>query len=170
MKHTANIQHLMENKNINISTASKEDLKEILYLQKQAFVTEAESHGNYDIEPLRQTYESILSDFNSCLFLKAVCGGKIIGSIKYKVLDDRVWLGKLMVDTGYRGRGLGRRLLAEVEKANPEAKKFQLFTAASSTHNIRLYESVGYKVCRQYQDEEQDGFLMVEMEKIPVLL
>ena len=122
----------MEKEKVSISIAGIADLKDILHLQKQAFITEAESHGNYDIEPLRQTYESILSDFNSCLFLKAVSGGKIIGSVKYKALDDRVWIGKLMVDTGYRGQGLGRRLLAEVEKANPDAKKFQLFTAASA--------------------------------------
>lgn len=156
----------MEKEKVSISIAGIADLKDILHLQKQAFITEAESHGNYDIEPLRQTYESILSDFNSCLFLKAVSGGKIIGSVKYKALDDRVWIGKLMVDTGYRGQGLGKRLLAEVEKANPDAKKFQLFTAASSAHNIRLYESVGYKICRQYQDDGQAGFLMVEMEKL----
>ncbi|HCC52404.1 MAG TPA: GNAT family N-acetyltransferase, partial [Porphyromonadaceae bacterium] len=105
----------MEKEKVSISIAGIADLKDILHLQKQAFITEAESHGNYDIEPLRQTYESILSDFNSCLFLKAVSGGKIIGSVKYKALDDRVWIGKLMVDTGYRGQGLGRRLLAEVE-------------------------------------------------------
>ncbi len=151
---------------INISTANREDLKEILHLQKQAFITEAEAHGNYDIEPLKQTYESILSDFDSCTFLKAVSGGKIIASVKYRILDDRVWIGKLIVNINFRRQGLGRRLLEEVEKANPKAKKFQLFTAASSTHNIRLYESVGYKLCRQYQDDEQDGFLMVEMEKI----
>ncbi len=155
----------MKYEDITISTANIDDLKKIFHLQKQAFITEAEAHGNYDIEPLRQTYESILSDFDCCTFLKAVSGGEIIASIKYRVYSDRVWIGKLMVDTGYRRRGLGKRLLAEVEKANPEAKKFQLFTAASSTHNIRLYESAGYKVCRQYQDEEQDGFLMVEMEK-----
>ena len=157
---------MMKNKDITISTASKEDLKEILCLQKQAFITEAEAHGNYDIEPLRQSYEAIVADFNSCTFLKAVCDGKIIGSIKYRAWGDRVWIGKLMVDTGFRGQGLGKKLLAEAEKANPETVKFQLFTAASSTHNIRLYEAAGYSVCRQYQDEEQDGFLMVEMEKL----
>lgn len=155
----------MNNKEIHISTACLEDLAEILHLQKQAFRTEAELHGNYDIEPLKQTYESILSDFTSYTFLKAVYEDKIIGSVKYKVLDDRVWIGKLIVDTGYRRQGLGRRLLKEVEKANPKAKKFQLFTAASSFHNICLYESVGYRICREYQDEAQGGFAMVEMVK-----
>ena len=158
----------MNMEEINISIARLEDLEEILRLQKHAFRTEAEAHGNYDIEPLKQTYESILSDFDTCVFLKAVYKGEIIGSVKYKALDDRVWLGKLIVNTSHRGRGLGKRLLAEVERNNPGAKKFQLFTAASSLHNIRLYESVGYRVCREYEDETQGGFLMVEMEKSEV--
>ena len=155
----------MKRKDIYISTACLEDLEQILLLQKQAFVTEAESHGNYDIEPLKQTYESILSDFSSYTFLKAMSGNQLVGSVKYRVLDDRIWVGKLIVDIGFRRQGLGKKLLLEVEKANPEIKKFQLFTAASSTHNIRLYESVGYQICRQYQDDSQSGLLMVEMFK-----
>ena len=151
--------------NIQITVAQVEDAGEILDLQKRAFVTEAEAHGNYDIEPLKQSYESILSDFDSHTFLKAVSGGKIVGSVKYRVTDGRVWVGKLIVDIARRGQGLGKRLLAEVERLNPEVEKFQLFTAASSTHNIRLYESVGYRVLRKYRDDTQDGFLMVEMVK-----
>ncbi len=156
----------MNIENINISTACSEDLEEILRLQKRAFQTEAEAHGNYDIEPLKQTYESILSDFNTHVFLKAVYKGEIIGSVKYRVWNDRVWIGKLIVNINNRGQGLGKRLLAEVERNNSGAKRFQLSTAASSLHNIRLYESAGYQICREYEDETQGGFSMVEMEKI----
>ncbi len=152
-------------KNIIIKPARLEDLEEILRLQKKAFLTEAEWHGNYDIEPLKQTYDSILSDFTTHSFLKAVHEDKIIGSIKYRVLDDRVWLGKLIVDINYRKQGLGKRLLTEVERINPEATNFQLFTAASSIHNIRLYESVGYKVCGEYKDDSQADLVLVEMVK-----
>ncbi len=155
----------MKNTEIQIEPARLADVQEILLLQKQAFITEAEWHGNYDIEPLRQTVESLRADFDSHCFLKAVCGGRIVGSVKYRALDDRVWVGKLMVDTNYRGRGLGRKLLAEVERINPETARFQLVTAACSHHNIRLYESVGYRVTREYADDEQDGFRMVEMIK-----
>ena len=155
----------MKNTEIQIEPARLADAEDILQLQKQAFITEAEWHGNYDIEPLRQTVESLRADFDSHCFLKAVCGGRIVGSVKYRALDDRVWVGKLMVDTGCRGQGLGRKLLAEVERINPDAARFQLFTAACSPHNIRLYESVGYRVTREYADEAQDGFRMVEMIK-----
>ncbi|MCD7977591.1 MAG: GNAT family N-acetyltransferase [Tannerellaceae bacterium] len=155
----------MEIPPIHIQIACREDLEKILQLQKQAFITEAESHGNYDIEPLQQTYASILSDFSSYTFLKAVSNDIIIGSVKYSTLEDCVWIGKLIVHTDYRRRGLGKMLLLEVEQLNPEAKKFQLFTAASSTHNIRLYEKLGYRICREYEDQAQNGFLMVEMIK-----
>ncbi len=170
----------MKDGEIEITAAREEDLGEILDLQKRAFVTEVLAHGNHDIEPLKQTYEDILADFATHKFLKAVrggswesweigesgeIGGKIVGSVKYRALADRVRLGKLIVDIECRGRGLGRRLLAAVEALNPGAGKFQLFTAASSSHNIRLYESAGYRVVREFPDPEQDGFPMVEMIK-----
>ncbi len=151
---------------IVIGGAPPEDAAEILDLQKRAFVTEAQAHGNWDIEPLKQTLDGILADFDSYTFLKATDGGgAIVGSVKYRTLENRVWVGKLIVDIACRGRGLGRRLLAEVEAQNPAAGQFQLFTAASSGHNIRLYESVGYRVVREFRDPAQDGFPMVEMIK-----
>ncbi|WP_036930755.1 GNAT family N-acetyltransferase [Prevotella sp. 10(H)] len=151
---------------ITIEQANLQDLKEILQLQKEAFVTEAESHGNYDIEPLKQTYESILSEFQTHLFLKAMYENKIIGSVKYRAITDIVWVGKLIVNPLFRKRGIGRRLLTEVENLNPDAAKFQLFTAALSIHNIRLYESVGYEVHSTYKDENQSDLEMVEMIKL----
>lgn len=153
--------------NETIFVAGAEDAAEILGLQKRAFVTEAQAHGKWDIEPLRQTLDEVVADFGSHTFLKAVDGdGKIVGSVKFRELDDRVWVGKLIVDTACRGRGLGRRLLARVEQLNPHAARFQLFTAASSGHNIRLYESVGYRVVREFSDPAQEGFVMVEMCKM----
>lgn len=151
--------------NVIIERAGLQDLKEILQLQKKAFITEAELHGNYNIEPLKQTYDSILSDFEKYSFLKAVNGNVIIGSVKFRVINHIVWVGKLIVDPLFRKQGLGRKLLLEVEKINPEAVKFQLFTAASSIQNIRLYEAVGYVVCGKYKDENQAGLEMVEMIK-----
>lgn len=155
----------MENNNILIQKAGSGDLKEILALQKLAFQTEAEAHGNYDIQPLKQTYESICADFETYTFLKATVDDRIIGSVKSKMNDGIVWVGKLIVSPDFRRKGLGKQLLKEIEKLYPDAIRFQLFTAASSIHNIRLYESVGYKLIGEFTDNEQAGLILVEMAK-----
>lgn len=155
----------MNHEDLIIKKAEFSDLDEILHLQKKAFLTELEAHGNLNIEPLRQSYDSICEDFNQCIFLKALYKGRIIGSVKFKENEGTVWIGKLIVDQDYRGNGLGKRLLKEVELHFSSGVKFQLFTAASSIHNIRLYESVGYKILRKYTDLSQSGLEMVEMRK-----
>lgn len=152
--------------NIIVKQATLEDLSEILRVQKQAFKTEAELHGNYDIEPLNQTYDSILSDFDTYSFLKALHKDKIIGSVKYRVINETVWVGRLIVAANYRRQGLGKRLLLEVEKLNPEVTKFQLFAVASNNQYIRLYQSIGYEVFGKFIDKFQDGLELVEMIKI----
>jgi len=151
--------------NLSILKATYNDLKEILLLQKLAFQTEAEAHGNYDIEPLKQTYESICEDFKTYTFLKITLNDRIIASVKSKINEGTVWVGKLIVSPNFRRKGLGKQLLNEVEKLYPEARRFQLFTAASSIHNIRLYESVGYKVIGEFTDDKQAELIMVEMAK-----
>ncbi len=54
-----------------IKRASADDLKEILDLQKLAYVSEAEIYKDYSIPPLTQTLEQIQADFDKQLFLKA---------------------------------------------------------------------------------------------------
>ncbi|MDR2883073.1 MAG: GNAT family N-acetyltransferase [Alistipes sp.] len=165
-RHDRNERNNRDDSREKITVAGSEDAAEILGLQKRAFVTEAQAHGNWDIEPLRQTLDEVVADFGSHIFLKAMdSGGAIVGSVKFRALDGHVWVGKLIVDPACRGRGLGRRLLAEVEALNPGAGRFQLRTAASSDHNIRLYESVGYRVVREFRDPAQDGLVMAEMVK-----
>jgi len=158
----------MSNNNLRIEKAEFDDLKEILALQKLAFQTEAEAHGNYDIEPLKQTYESICADFSTYTFLKVTQNNRIIGSVKSRIKDGTVWVGKLIVSPDFRKKGLGKQLLNEVEKRYPDAERFQLFTAASSIHNIRLYESVGYTITGEFTDDKQAELVMVEMVKLNV--
>jgi hypothetical protein len=48
---------------VNIKKASIDDLEEILQLQKQAYISEAELYDDYDIKPLLQTLDDIKQDF-----------------------------------------------------------------------------------------------------------
>ena len=65
-----------------VKRALFEDAKEILDLQKLAYVSEAEIYNDYSIAPLTQTLDQIQSDFESRLFLKASIDGRIVGSVR----------------------------------------------------------------------------------------
>ena len=55
---------------IIVTKASIENAKEILEIQKIAYVSEAEIVGDFTIPPLHQTIDEILSEFNHQVFLK----------------------------------------------------------------------------------------------------
>jgi hypothetical protein len=57
---------------VNIKKASIDDLEEILQLQKQAYISEAELYDDYDIKPLLQTLDDIKQDFLKQDFLKQI--------------------------------------------------------------------------------------------------
>jgi GNAT superfamily N-acetyltransferase len=73
-----------------------------------------------------------------------------VGAVRGKV-DGEDWeVGRLMVAPDLAGRGLGRFLLAHVERQAPaELRRFTLFTGAKSTRNISMYERAGYRLVDQ---------------------
>jgi len=148
---------------ITISKALREDLPEILALQRLAFVTEAELHGNYNIEPLTQTFGSVMEDFETHVFLKAVKEGKIIGSVKARETTEGCWIGKLMVHPGFRRMGLAGKLMSEIEEEFGNTGRYYLYTAAINKGNVSLYESLGYTKGVSHTDES--GVVLVRLEK-----
>ncbi|MFC5703288.1 GNAT family N-acetyltransferase [Cohnella faecalis] len=134
--------------NVIIERALVSDAEQILTLQKLAFRSEAESISNYEIEPLVQTIENFKSQFESHIVLKAISDGTIIGSVRAYVKDGTCFIGKLIVQPEYQGRGIGKSLMEEIEKACP-ATRFELFTGSNSEKNIGLYNRLGYQVFKR---------------------
>lgn len=155
------------NSETKITRASAGDLAEILELQKIAFISEAELYNNFSIEPLTQTYDSISADFKEYIFLKAVYGNKIIGSVKGRQTYDFCWIGKLIVHPEFQNNGLGKRLMLQIEKEFPNPKQFQLCTGYKSFKNIKMYESLGYiKAEELITDDKTPGIHLVKMIKV----
>lgn len=145
-----------------IQKAEVEDLSEILDLQYLAYQTEADLLGSRDIQPLKQTLEETVLEYKEWLILKMNDGNRIIGSVRAKIDNGTLYIGKLMVHPDYRRRGLGKRLLLELEKRYPNCR-YELFTSTKSVNNIRLYESLGY---REFTRKDINGQLsFVYMEK-----
>ena len=128
-----------------IEKALPSDAKEILALQKLAYISEAEIYKDYNIEPLTQSLEDIQSQFDDHVFVKAVVEGAIVGSVRGKLKEGTCYVGKLLVHPNYQNKGIGKRLLSEIESIFNTALRYELFTGSESKKNICLYEKIGYK-------------------------
>ena len=151
-----------------IVRAERPDLEEILRLQYLAYQSEARLLNNFSIPPLRENLEDLVRQFEAgMVFLKAVdTDGALVGSVRARVEQSRVYVGKLMVHPQRRGKGLGTRLLAALESAMgamvPMAR-YELFTSTQSLRNLRLYERTGYRPFRE--EEPEPGLRLVFLEK-----
>lgn len=152
--------------------AERADAAEILALQKVAYQSEAEIYGDDSLPALQQTLEELQADFDRMpyrnggllasrgdtagaesnldrsVFLKAVVNGKIIGSIRGYSLDQTAYLSRLIVHPYFRGRGIGRRLLNEIEKYFPHVKRFEAYTGEKSKRNLVALAKQGYTVLK----------------------
>ena len=126
--------------------AGRGDLREILALQYLAYQSEAALFGSRDIPPLKQTLSEVEAEFDRGVILKMLGeNGSIIGSVRAYESDGTVYIGKLMVHPDHRRKGLGSRLLVEIEQCCPH-RRYELFTSTRSADNIRLYGKNGYRI------------------------
>ena len=79
-------------------------------------------------------------------------------------------LSYLYVSHGYRGRGVGRRLVAELERIAREAGDTQMVVSATPTvRTVRFYMSCGYAPMAQplpelFEEEPEDVHLSKQLE------
>lgn len=131
-----------------ISAAAAEDAEQIFKLQYLAFQREAELYGNYLIQPLTQSLDSLKGELATDTVLVARLGDEVVGSVRGSVDEDGTGkITKLCVHPRLQGHGLGARLLRAVEGALACAGgtvRFRLHTGHRSESNLRLYRKAGY--------------------------
>ena len=135
--------------NIEIIQANLDDASEILALQKIAYQKEASLYNDWNIPPLTQTLPEIQKEFKTNVFVKAILGDRIIGSVRAWLNSDTCMIGRLIVHPEYQRKGIGTLLMQKIESQFPNAKRFELFTGTKSIDNIRLYQKLGYVEYRQ---------------------
>ncbi|WP_030343965.1 GNAT family N-acetyltransferase [Streptomyces sp. NRRL S-1022] len=152
---------------VTISVATEQDAEQIFRLQYLCFQSEAALYGNYRIDPLVQTLDSVRQEVASdCVFV-ARLGEEVVGSVRGKVTEDgAAAIGKLCVHPRLQGHGIGARLLRAAETALESergAKRFRLFTGHRSEGNLRLYRRVGYQTVGRAKGD--DGVELIILEK-----
>ncbi|MFC9929289.1 GNAT family N-acetyltransferase [Streptomyces sp. NPDC127190] len=152
---------------VTISEATEQDAEQIFKLQYLCFQGEAALYGNYRIDPLVQTLDSVRQEVASdCVFV-ARLGDEVVGSVRGKVNEDgTAAIGRLCVHPRLQGHGIGARLLRAAEGALAQergATRFRLFTGHRSEGNLRLYRRVGYEAVGR--SKGTDGVEMIILEK-----
>ncbi|MCC7561988.1 MAG: GNAT family N-acetyltransferase [Methanobrevibacter arboriphilus] len=146
-----------------IEKANSNDLDEILDLQKLSYITEAELYNDNSIEPLNQTIDEIIEEFQKGVILKAFdYEYGIIGSIRAVKSNNNILIRKLIVHPDFQNMGIGKKLLSAIENyyislySNIE---FYLFTGYKSSKNLYLYRKCGYKEFKTEKISETFGFV-----------
>ncbi|MEE1785493.1 GNAT family N-acetyltransferase [Streptomyces sp. SP17BM10] len=150
-----------------ISAADAEDAEQILKLQYLGYQAEAELYGDWAMEPLTQTLESLRAELSEQHVLVARLGDEVVGTVRGRVDDGIGRIGRLVVHPRMQRHGLGGRLLEALERRLAEGgghvTAYRLFTGHRSLGNLRLYARQGY---RQTNVEQVSGSLsFVHLEK-----
>ena len=149
---------------VEITKASFADLKTILVLQKQAFLSEADTYNDFDISPpLLQTLEELTKEFSESIILKAVLGDFIVGSVRGFQVDETVFIKRLIVNPNYQNQGIGTKLMKSIEDSFKNNKRYELFTGHKSKRNLHLYQKIGYKEFKRIPIHE--NLTMIYLEK-----
>lgn len=147
----------------SILKATISDLPNILELQKKAFLPVAILLNITEIQPMIQTYDELLQEFDESIILKYIQDCQIVGSVRAYVDDDNVYhVGKLIVHPDYQNKGIGRALMIEIEKKFMTCSKYQLFTEKITPNTLYLYIKLGYKEISR----TCDSLCMIIMEKL----
>lgn len=152
---------------VTISVATEQDSEQIFRLQYLCFQSEAALYGNYRIDPLVQSLDSVRQEVVAdCVFV-ARLGDEVVGAVRGKVTEDgAAAIGKLCVHPRLQGHGIGARLLRAAETALSEqrgATMFRLQTGHRSEGNLRLYRRVGYQAVGR--SKGADGVELIILEK-----
>ncbi|CAL9393805.1 GNAT family N-acetyltransferase [Streptomyces sp. enrichment culture] len=152
---------------VTISAATERDAEQIFRLQYLCFQSEAALYGNYRIDPLVQSLDSVREEVVTDCVHVARLGEEVVGSVRGRVSEDgAAAIGKLCVHPRLQGHGIGARLLRAAESALADergAKRFRLHTGHRSESNLGLYRRVGYETVGTVRGE--DGVPMIILEK-----
>lgn len=128
------------------------DAGEVLTVQRAAYVTEAQAHGDLALPALVQPLPDLVDELAAPAVLGLGCrttAGRLVAAVRARVTSTPTasWaeIGRLVVVPDRQGQGLGTSLLTALEDHLPsDVAELRLFTGEYSTANLRLYRRLGY--------------------------
>jgi len=126
---------------------SPADSGEILTLQRAAYVSEAQAHGDLELPPLVQSLEELAAELADpqVLALGLREGARLLAAVRIRLDGDSADLGRLTVVPDRRVRAWAAACCAMRRNKFPHGvHQLRLFTGEHSLANQRLYQRHGY--------------------------
>jgi ribosomal-protein-alanine acetyltransferase len=139
---------------VSLEPATWKDLAALRYLEQVSFPKDA--------WPLLDLV-GVLTMPN-ILRMKAVNDGRLVGFIACDIRrsENTAWISTVGVLPGYRSRGIGEKLMREVEE-RLDVDSIRLSVRASNQAAIRLYKRLGYhqrNIWPRYYADREDAIVM----------
>lgn len=135
---------------VEVRLAQEEDIPAIWEITQEAFLKYADALGSRGkVKALLETQQDILLDMQKKVVLIGLVGGKPMGSIRLEAMEDVAYISRFGVRTSAQGQGVGRALLAEVEKLcrqRGDIAAIALHTSSRMAGLIRFYYGQGFFV------------------------
>jgi tRNA (guanine37-N1)-methyltransferase len=133
--------------------ATKSDAGEILTLQRACWVQEAMANKTLAIPALHESLDDVLATLARWDTYVLRDAGRLIGSVRGRLVDGEFEIGRLMVAPDRQGLGLGRLLLEQILRTGPAGVPFVLSTGALSADNQRMYRAAGFEISGPQADD-----------------
>jgi ribosomal protein S18 acetylase RimI-like enzyme len=125
-----------------IRLKTDDEINQLLTLQRAAYQVEADLIGFYDIPPLYDNAETLLSSHET--FFGFYIDDRLVGVISYQLDGQTLDIFRLCVDPACFRRGIARALLDFVEHAESGVTCIIVSTGSLNTPARQLYERHGF--------------------------
>ncbi|WP_066062907.1 GNAT family N-acetyltransferase [Neobacillus soli] len=118
----------------------------LLKIQKEAFQADLKKYKDYDTSPAAEPLEFFKYKINHSFHYTIFIGGKIAGGICIvKIKETHYRLFRIFLSANIQNRGLGSKILTQLERKFPHVKEWSLDTPKDNVRNRHFYEKLGYK-------------------------
>ncbi|MDQ1003078.1 ribosomal protein S18 acetylase RimI-like enzyme [Neobacillus niacini] len=133
--------------------------------EEYRFLEVPSSAINEPVDSLRNSFRNGSEKFILCYI-----DGNPLGSLRFKTKGQTLYFSRVSVPPYARGRGIAKSMLSWLEDYTKKEgiHKLQCKVRSSLTHNVLLYQSIGYTVTEEEMVTNPDKFpvSIVVMEKL----
>lgn len=135
---------------VKIMHAKMTDVKSIIQLQAQ--LDRPLPKDKHEIRKFQELVRDYIRLKDSRGIILATSNSKIVGMISYVLIDRlnqplrELWIPELVVNTGYRNRGIGKRLVMKCESIARRNKcyRIRLESRNDRTDSHNFYKKIGF--------------------------